>query len=1092
MASTSHFLAELRERNIKLWIEGDRLRCSAPTGALTPELKEQVAARKPEILKALAAEQAGERIPLTPPQRMMWLLERFRAGDPAYHVIGVIRIGGSLDLKRLEDTLGALVRRHEGLRLAVRDADEQPYGTLIEAWQPPLPLDDLSQFEQAGKASRDRELLARIRSFAQLPFDLSEGRPFRAMVFRTGQEEHVLAVSLHHIAADGWSGSALMHDMAHIYAGDALPPAGSLLAMMRSADGRRPEPADRFWRKNLAGVSAPLALPARCSREADTRTLVRFTVPPGLLRRLRETGRAEKVSLFVVVLAAVAELLRRYCGQTEFVIGTPFANRLSGAADVVADFVTTLPLRCDLTGSPTIREAFQRLRSVTLDAIEHAGTPFEEIVPLLPKAPFGADPLPCFFAVHEIPSETERLCSLDWRPLDLETEHTWPKTDLSIDLGQADVEGKEDALMGGFEYRPEVLDRAVVQGMARHLLSLLEAICGDAGRNLSVLPMMDEDERRDLVERWNQSEADQGPVVCVHELISAMAGAQPEAVAVSLGRTEIGYGALESLSNRLARRLQQLGAGPGGRVGILLDRSIEMVASMLAVWKCGAAYVPLDPAYPPDRLSYIAADADIAVLVTRQELASPSMHGAPLMLDFEWDDIQRLDDSPVPLSAGPDDLAYLIYTSGSTGRPKGVEIPHAALLNLLRSMGRNPGLTKNDVWVAVTSPCFDISTLELFLPLIAGARVVLATREDALNGTQLGELLESSGATVLQATPSGWRLLIESGWTGRTGLKGLCGGEALPSDLARDVLAKGVRLWNVYGPTETTVWSAIYEVREAESPEPIGFPVDNTQLYILDGSLNPAPPGVIGELYIGGAGLARGYRNLPEMTAERFVPDPFARGAEHPDRPARMYRTGDLARRRLDGAIEFLGRLDHQVKIRGYRVEPGEIETILREYPGVQDALVVGRDASLLAYVAASGVSEAALRQHIRSRVPEYMVPGQFVMMRALPRLPNGKIDRHALPEPESASDGEALVPNTAFEQVVADVWSELLGRSGVGLRDNFFEIGGHSLAAVRVRHRLQQKLQREIRLLDLFRYPTVESLAGYLAGVSSMEAIRQ
>jgi amino acid adenylation domain-containing protein len=1085
MTSTGHFLARLRERNIKLWIEGDRLRCSAPTGALTAELKEEVAARKSDILSALAAEQDRERLPLTAPQRMMWLLERLRPGDPAYHVVLVIRIGGPLDRKRLEESLNALVRRHEGLRLAISDDEGQPYGTIMEPWRPALAFEDLSALE---KTARDNELRERIGSFEQAPFDLSEGRPLRAMLFLTGAGEHMLALGAHHIAADGWAASRLTHDLARIYAGDEeLPPAGSLREAMRSAGGRPTEPAERFWRQALAGLSARLALPARCGRDTDTRTRVRFAVPPALVRRLRETGGAEKASLFVVVLTAVAELLRRYSGQEDFVIGTPFANRMMGNPDLVADFVTTLPLRCDLSGSPTVHDALQRVRSMALDAIEHSSTPFEEIAPLLPKAQFGADPLPCFVAVHEIPSANERLSSLDWQLVDLEDEHTWPKTDLSIELGSAVSPDKDGALLGVLEYRPEALDRAVVEGMARHFQALLGAICGDTGRKLSALPMMDAAERLDLVERWNRSDADQGPAACVHELISARAAVQPEAIAIAQGQTEIAYAGLDSLANRLARRLQQLGAGPGGRVGILLDRSIEMVASMIAAWKCGAAYVPLDPAYPPDRLSYIAADSEIAVLVTRQELARPAMHGATLLLDSEWPEIARLDDSPVPLSAAPDDLAYLIYTSGSTGRPKGVEISHAALLNLLRSMGSSPGLSASDTWVAVTSPCFDISTLELFLPLIAGARVVLASREDILHGERLGELLESSGATVLQATPSVWRLLIECGWQGRAGLKGLCGGEAMPSDLARDLLARGVRLWNVYGPTETTVWSAIYEVREAESPVPIGFPVDNTQLYILDGGLNPVPAGVIGELFIGGSGLARGYRNLPQMTAERFVPDPFA----NIGRAARMYRTGDLARRRLDGAIEFLGRLDHQVKIRGYRVEPGEIETLLRECPGVQDALVIGRNNGLLAYVAAGGVSEAALRQHVGSRVPEYMVPGQFIMLRALPRLPNGKIDRHALPEPQAAAGGPARAPHTAFERLVADVWSELLGRASVGLRDNFFEIGGHSLAAVRARHRLEQKLNREVRLIDLFRYPTVESLAGFLAGTNSMEAVR-
>jgi amino acid adenylation domain-containing protein len=572
------------------------------------------------------------------------------------------------------------------------------------------------------------------------------------------------------------------------------------------------------------------------------------------------------------------------------------------------------------------------------------------------------------------------------------------------------------------------------------------------------------------------------PAACVHELIVDRARAVPSRVAVEMTGARLTYGELEERSGRLADHLRGLGVGPNVVVGIYMERSLDMLVGLLAILRAGGAYVPLDPAYPQDRLAYMLEDSGAQVLVTQQAL-SGSLGGDRLRVvcvDGDWGAVEA---GAVKVGAlGPEDIAYVIYTSGSTGKPKGVAVTHRSLVNLLESMGDEPGLGESDVLLSVTTLSFDIAGLELYLPLLKGARLVLLTRDEAGDGRILRERLAATGATVLQATPATWRLLLESGWAGTTGLKVLCGGEALPRDLANELAKRASEVWNVYGPTETTIWSSLCRIREGEGAVSIGHPVANTALYVLDKAMNQLPVGVPGELFIGGDGLARGYWNRPDLTAERFLPDP------HSERKgARMYRTGDLVRRLGDGTIECLGRLDHQVKVRGFRIELGEIEAHLARHPAVRAVAATVYEATpedrrIAVYLAGSPVDSSELRRFLAVSLPEPMLPSVWIWLDALPLTPNGKLDRKALPRPEiDRRDLTAAFvgPRTELERTLAAAWGEVLRMEVVGIHDNFFELGGHSLLATRVVSRVRDAFSIDLPIRSLFELPTVAGLAG-------------
>jgi amino acid adenylation domain-containing protein len=840
-----------------------------------------------------------------------------------------------------------------------------------------------------------------------------------------------------------------------------------------------------YWKRQLSGLSV-LELPTdrpRPAVQAFRGSAHSEVFPQSLGQALRDLSRREGVTLFMTLLATFQALLHRYTGQEDLVVGSPIAGRnRSEIEGLIGVFVNTLVMRTALAGNPSFRELLARVRAVTLGAYAHQDMPFEALVEELhPPRDLSRNPL--FQVIFALDSTMEalELPGLTVRPLEREIRTS--KLDWELRL-QEDTVGLRTVSY----YNTDLFDAATIRRMVSHYRTLLEGVVANPTRRLSDLPLITQAERTHLVCEWNATTAEY-PTDCVHQVFEAQVQRTPGATAVVCGDEARSYEELNRRSNQLAHYLRSLGVGPETLVGIFMERSAELVVALLGVLKAGAAYLPLDPAYPAERLAFVQADARVAIVLTQERLERdlPAQGARLVRLDADAMSIARSSDENPNSGAAPENLAYVIYTSGSTGRPKGVAVPHRGLSNLLASMQDAAGLSEGDVLLAVTTLAFDIAGLELFLPLTVGGRVVVASRETSNEGEELAGLLLRSGANLMQATPATWRMLIGSGWKGDAGLRVLCGGEDLPVELARELKARCGRLWNVYGPTETTIWSTAHAVVEAHGMVPIGRPLSNTQVYVVDPGLQPVPIGAAGELYIGGKGIARGYFGRPDLTAERFVPDPL--GSEP---GARLYRTGDRARFRADGALECLGRVDNQVKIRGFRIELGEIEATLRRQTNVREAVVTARedtpgDKRLVAYVvgrAEPAPSVTELRGFLRERLPEFMVPSAFLILPALPLTPNGKVDRRALPAPDGTRpelEGRFVAPRGGAEEVIAGIFRDVLRLDQVGVHDSFFEMGGHSLLATQVVSRLRESFAVETPLRRLFEFPTVAELAEHV-----------
>ena len=1049
---------------------------TATLGELAERLRGARAAEPEEPI--LAASGDGPR-PLSYAQQRVWFLEQFTRGSVAYNVPVALRLHGPLDAPALEAALREIVRRHHALRAQVRTDAGRPAQFVRPEAGLSLPVTDV-----AGEAAA----LEAARAEVARPFDLEHDLLVRARLLRLAEDDHVLVLVLHHIATDGWSMGIVREELAALYRafreGQPSPLAPPPVQYPDFAvwqrhwlESPRVQRQLDYWKARLAGLPEALDLPADRPRPAvrgSAGATALFKVPPRVTDRLRKLARDEGATLYMVLLAVFQVLLRRYSGQTDIRVGTPVAGRARAELErTVGFFLNTLVLRGDLAGNPGFRRLLEHVRRDTLDAFANQDLPFERLVEEL-NLPRDLSRTPLFQAMFTLqnarPGEF-RMEGLQVAPLALEN----PSAKFDLDLTMLESEAY---LYGGLNYSTDLFEPATARRMVRHFQHLLEAVADDPDRAIDELVMLGPAERRRLVAaRPGAAEAPPAPVP---ELVAAQARRRPEAVAVTGDRGSLTYGELERRANQLARRLRACGVRPDERVGVCVDRSPALIVALLGILRAGAAYVPFDPSYPPARLAAMRDDAGARVLVTETRLESAlAWEAGPVVrLDAEAAALDRLPTEPLEPPV-PEQLAYVLFTSGSTGRPKGVSVPHRALANVLASFAREPGLGPDDVLLAVTSVSFDIAGLELFLPLACGARVVIAGADEAADGDRLAALIERHGVTALQATPVTWRLLLDSGWKAPRGLLGLCGGEAMPLDLPGRLADLGVRLWNVYGPTETTIWSTLAPV-ERDRPITIGRPVGSTGLYVLDAALEPVPVGVPGELYIGGAGLARGYLDRPGQTAERFLPNPFGAPGE------RMYRTGDAVRLLASGELEHRGRLDGQVKLRGHRIELGEIEAALLEHPAVVRAAAAIRDGRLLAYtVAADGaaVTGAELRAHLRWLLPDFMQPAAFVALERLPLTPAGKLDRRALPAEAGESPGRPTfaAPRTADERALAAIWADVLEYDPVSVHDDFFDLGGESLRAARVASRLRDELGVDLPLRFLFAFPTVAELAPLL-----------
>ena len=1038
---------------------------------------------------------AADGLSLTEPQQEMWLAVQM--GDEAscvYNQCFCLTLRGPLSAESMQSAVRQVMDRHDALRVAI-DADGERQ-RIAASSKIELPVVDLSGREQASRAAEIERILD---GETKQPFDLAAGPMVRATLIREAPELHRLVLTAHHIACDGWSSAVLFGDLGRIYAADRhglpaqLPAAVSYRDYVageaaRAKDAQAREDED-YWAQQYADSVPVLELPLERPRPGvktyrGARQELRLDESLG--RALKAAGAKLGCTPFVTLLAAFEVLLSRLSGQEDLVVGVPMAGQAQlEDGHLVAHCVNMIPLRCRVEPGARFADHLKSTRRGFLEAQSHRQLTFGS---LLRRLKIAWDPArtPLVAVTFNI----DRIgAPFDFGDLALERIESPAKGFVNFEISVNVVDNGRDLLVE-CEHNSDLFAPATIKRWLAHYQALLEAIASDPGQRVDELPLLTAADRRRLLLEWNDTKAELPPVALLHKLFEAQVERTAKRTALRSGETTLSYAELEARANRLAHAMRARGAGRGQRIGLCLERGADMLAAVLGVLKAGAAYVPLDPSYPEERLRFMAEDAQLALLVSRSALAG--VFGLPrerqLLLDADAAAVAAQPERRLTPEAARDarteDPAYIIYTSGSTGKPKGVVVPHRAVVNFLGSMARTPGLAAEDVLVAVATLSFDMSVLELQLPLTLGATVVIASRDEAMDGHALKALLERTRATVMQATPITWRLILEAGWRAAKGFKALVGGEALPKDLADQLIGRGVELWNLYGPTETTVWSTCAQITNTADGISIGRPIANTTIYVLDGRKNLCPIGVPGELCIGGAGVTLGYWKRPELTAERFIADPFSTALG-----ARLYRTGDLARWRDDGTLEHLGRLDFQVKVRGFRIELGEIEAQITGHSAVREAVVVARedvpgDPRLVAYVVprAGDIDVAELKERLSQSLPAYMVPSAFVMLQALPQTPNAKVDRKALPPPErTGAEAAYIAPRSPTEEVVAASWRKALQVERIGARDNFFELGGRSLMFVRMISEINSAFKIRLGMAELIRNPTVEQFAGLI-----------
>jgi amino acid adenylation domain-containing protein len=1087
-------------------------------------------------------------LPASFAQERLWFLDRLGAGGPAYNLAYALRLGGTLAVPVLAAALAELVRRHESLRTTFTAAGSGVAQVVAPARRLPLPVVALDGLPPLAREAERRRLGA---AAARQPFDLERGPLLRTVLLRLAPPaggEHVLLLTMHHIVSDGWSQGVLLRELAALYAAAAnggpggLPEPPIQYADFASwqRDWLRGEALERqvaFWRRQLAGAPELLELPLDRPRPAvqSLRGARRAAaLPPALASDLRLLGRRQGTTLFMSLLAAYAALLGRHAGCREVLIGTPIAGRNRVETEgLIGCFVNTLVLRVDLSGDPTGGELLGRVREVTLAAYAHQDLPFEKLVEeLRPRRNLSHTPLfQALMILQNTPPAPASAAGLALAGEDL--DQGTAKFDLNLGLAEVGSGTGDGRLVAALEYCRDLFLAPTAERLLGHFGVLASGLAAGAERRLSELPLLAAGERQQLVVEWNDSSAPWPEGLCLHEPFAAQAARQPDATALRFGGESWSYGELDRFSNRLARQLCRAGVGEGSLVGVLLERRPEMVGAVLAVLKAGGAYVPLEVSWPPDRLHWILSRNGIACLVTEAarlaQLAElpalpelvhvvtvdepgetspadgPRLPGPARLWSAAG--ASALPSSPLPRRAGPDDLAYVIFTSGSTGRPKGVMVRHRPVLNLVEWVNTTFAVGPGDCLLFVTALSFDLSVYDLFGILAAGGCVRIARRDEARDPEALVRILRREPVTFWDSAPAALQQLVP-----------LLAAKAGPADAVtpalRLVFLSGdwipltlpatvreafprARVISLGGATEATIWSNWFPVGEVDSAWasiPYGRPIQNARYHVLDAHGNPCPIGVQGDLYIAGECLSQGYLNAPELTASSYLPDVLGGGPGD-----RLYATGDRARYGAAGDLEFLGRLDAQVKLRGFRIELGEIEAVLVSHDGVREAVVLVRedvpgDRRLVAYLIPDGEAPAAseLRRFARRKLPDYMVPAAFVTLASWPVSPNGKLDRKALPPPAAAPSppaGEALVPpRTALERAIAAAWREVIGLGEVGVRDNFFEVGGHSLLMARVQARLEETLGRSVPLVELFQHPTIAALAAHLGGAPREE----
>ncbi|AEY66940.1 non-ribosomal peptide synthetase [Clostridium sp. BNL1100] len=1033
-------------------------------------------------------------LPLSYAQQRIWFLDRLNENSSQYMLYSGLNIKGTLNYDLLLKSLNTIIERHESLRTSFLEEDGLPVQTVMEGVRMELPFISLVEIPLEN---RRKEAMVLAKEGISCPFDLSKAPLIRGKLLQLEKDEYVLILAAHHMVFDGWSFKVLLKELAILY-NSYIQNKNYVLPELKitysdyacwQIDRYKENTIQKqlvYWKEKLGGKLPILELPFSKQRptvQTYKGSNFRCSLSDELYQKLKRGAEQEGATLYMILLAAFKVLLFKYTGQEDIIIGSPVANRnRSELEPLIGFFTNNLVIRTAFSGNSSFRELLRNVRNVTLEAYSNQDVPFEKIVEELNlERDMSRNPLfQVFFSLQDTPVRSARLSGMSISSIDMEGDTA--RFDLSVDINDSG-----SCLEVNFEFNTDLFDAEYIVRMAEHYTYLLENLTANFETQIKKFDILSSEESKTLLEGWNNTRVDFEGDLWIR-LFEDKVSINPHAVAVVKGDRQLSYSDLDTRANRLANYLVSLGVGPETIVGIYMERSIDMLTALVGVHKSGGAYLPMDPVFPKDRLEFMLDNAQVPIILTDTIIKDtlPLNKAKIICISEQWKEISEQSIEKPENRATTDNLAYVIYTSGSTGNPKGVQIEHRALTNFLLSMGTSTNICEKDRLLAVTTLSFDIAGLEMLLPLVTGASVVIAGRDEVIDGEKLISLMDKHNISIMQATPATWRMLVEAQWQGSSSLKILCGGEALPRDLANELMDRCSCLWNVYGPTETTIWSTMLRLDSKEGPVSIGKPIANTTVYILDNEMKPTAVGVPGELYIGGAGLARGYLKLPKLTQEKFITNPFSSEVG-----SRLYKTGDIVRFMPDGNIEFVGRSDHQVKIRGFRIELGEIETLLNKNPLISQSVVICREIfsgekALIAYVIpkTKETDTVMLRAYLRERLPDYMIPSYFVKLDSFPMTPNNKIDRKALPIPEKTTQGansDTIQPSNEVQKTVSDVWKEVLGRETIGINENFFDLGGHSLLLAKVRSKISKTMNIDLQVMDLFKYPTVNTLSEYL-----------
>ncbi len=1028
-------------------------------------------------------------------QQRLWFLDQLDPGQSFYNIPSSVRLQGKLDRLAFEQSIQEVLRRHEILRTTFAAVKGRPIMVIADEPGFSLPLIDLTSLSET---EREAEITRLANEDARRPFNLTTGPLFRATLLKLAEDDHVVLFTMHHIISDGWSVNLLLQEMGILYNAFSQGQPSPLPELpIQYADyahwlrnwltGEVLENQLLYWKKKLANIPALLELPTDRPRPAIKTfngSLRSFEISKAITDQLNQLSQAHGVTLFMTLLAAFNTLLHRYSGQNDISVGTPIANRPRRELEsLIGFFANTLVLRTDVSGDPSFLELLKRVKGVCLGAYQNQDVPFEKLVEMIqPERDMSHTPLfQVMFILQNNPQPVVETS--DFKMLPIMAQSGTTQFDLTMS-----VEETGNGLGVVLEYNTDLFDGTTIDEMVAHFQVLLTGAVQQPEQPISLLPLLTEEEKHRFLIEWNDTTTAFPDQCCIHELFEAQVKRTPEAVAVVFEGQQLTYQELNARANQLANFLRNQGIGPEKIVGISMERSLEMVVGLLGIMKAGGAYLPIDPNYPKDRITYMLMDAGLSILLTQERLVEklPANEISIVCLDCDWAQIATCDSADLPVNTTPDNLAYMIYTSGSTGRPKGVMLHHRGLCNLTHSQIQDFAVTANSRVLQFASFSFDASVSEIFMALLTGATLYLASSDTLMSIPDLIRLFQEEAITTVTLPPSLLKILPNDNLPALETI--ISAGEACTKEIARR-WASGRRLLNAYGPTESTIGVTSYlvtEILDQGMTVPIGRPIHNVQLYILDRHMNPVPRGVKGELFIGGVGLARGYYGRPDLTAERFIPNPFSATPG-----ARLYRTGDLVRFLPDGNIEFLGRIDHQVKVRGFRIELGEIESAISQHPDIREVVVLARDKGqakgikqLVAYIVSSkpdAPTISELRDFLKDQLPEYMIPTAFVRLEKLPVLPNGKVDRKQLPDPEpsEAMTGQVYVaPRTPTEEILCSIWSQMLEVKRIGVYDNFFELGGHSLIATQLMSRIRDAFEVELPIRHLFEAPQIAPLA--------------